>query len=235
VVRLSDFKTNEYRKLKGGEKYEPHEDNPMLGWRGVSRYISSQYREAFKLECKAIKKVREELGLINVWVMLPFVRTAWEVEECLKILESEGLKRGRDFKVWLMAEVPSIVFMADEFSKLCDGFSIGSNDLTQLILGTDRDSQILPAIDKRYFDERDPAVKRAIAHLIKVAHENGVTVSICGQAPSVYPEFVDFLIRCGIDSISVNPDVVVQTRKMVASVERRVMLEKLLEKGRAEG
>jgi len=234
VVRLSDFKTNEYRKLKGGEKYEPHEDNPMLGWRGVSRYISSQYREAFRLECKAIKKVREELGLINVWVMLPFVRTTWEVEECLKILESEGLKRGRDFKVWLMAEVPSIIFMADEFSKLCDGFSIGSNDLTQLILGTDRDSQILPAIDKRYFDERDPAVKRAIAHLIKVAHKNGVTVSICGQAPSVYPEFVDFLIRCGIDSISVNPDVVVRTRKMVASVERRVMLEKLLEKGEKE-
>ena len=234
VVRLSDFKTNEYRKLKGGEKYEPHEDNPMLGWRGVSRYISSQYREAFRLECRAIKKVREELGLINVWVMLPFVRTTWEVEECLKILESEGLKRGRDFKVWLMAEVPSIIFMADEFSKLCDGFSIGSNDLTQLILGTDRDSQILPAIDKRYFDERDPAVKRAIAHLIKVAHKNGVTVSICGQAPSVYPEFVDFLIRCGIDSISVNPDVVVRTRKMVASVERRVMLEKLLEKGEKE-
>lgn len=234
VVRLSDFKTNEYRKLKGGEKYEPHEDNPMLGWRGVSRYISSQYEEAFKLECKAVRKVREELGLVNVWVMLPFVRTTWEVEKCLEILESEGLRRSRDFKVWLMAEVPSIVFMADEFSRLCDGFSIGSNDLTQLILGTDRDSQILPAIDKRYFDERDPAVKRAIAHLIKVAHKHGVTVSICGQAPSVYPEFVDFLIRCGIDSISVNPDVVIQTKKMVASVERRVMLEKLIEGGKTE-
>ena len=229
VVRLSDFKTNEYRQLKGGEKYEPHEDNPMIGWRGVSRYISKQYREAFKLECRAIRKVREEWKLTNVWVMLPFVRCTWEVEECLRILEEEGLKRGRDFKVWLMAEVPSIIFMADEFSKLCDGFSIGSNDLTQLVLGTDRDSQILPAIDSRYFDERDPAVKRAIAHLIKVAHENGITVSICGQAPSVYPEFTEFLIRCGIDSVSVNPDVVVRTKKLVASIEQKILLERLAE------
>jgi len=128
-----------------------------------------------------------------------------------------------------MAEVPSIIFLADEFSKLCDGFSIGSNDLTQLTLGTDRDSQILPAIDSRYFDERDPAVKRAIAHLIKVAHKNGATVSICGQAPSVYPEITEFLVREGIDSISVNPDVVVKTRKLVASLERKVMLERLAE------
>ena len=127
-----------------------------------------------------------------------------------------------------MAEVPSVIFLADEFSKFCDGFSIGSNDLTQLILGTDRDSQILPSIDKRYFDERDPAVKRAIAHLIKVAHQNGVTVSICGQAPSVYPEFTEFLVRCGIDSVSVNPDVFVRTKKLVASIERKIMLEKLL-------
>ncbi len=229
VVRLSDFKTNEYRQLKGGEKYEPHEDNPMMGWRGVSRYISEQYRDAFRLECKAIKKVRDEWNLTNVWVMLPFVRCTWEVEECLRILKEEGLERGRDFKIWLMAEVPSIIFMADEFSKLCDGFSIGSNDLTQLTLGTDRDSQILPAIDSRYFDERDPAVKRAIAHLIRVAHENGVTVSICGQAPSVYPEFCEFLVRCGIDSISVNPDVVVKTRKLVASIEQKIILERLAE------
>ncbi|MCW4026003.1 MAG: phosphoenolpyruvate synthase, partial [Candidatus Bathyarchaeota archaeon] len=220
VVRLSDFKTNEYRQLKGGEKYEPQEDNPMMGWRGVSRYISSQYREAFKLECKAVKRVRDEWNLSNVWVMLPFVRCTWEVEECLRILKEEGLERGRDFKIWLMAEVPSIIYMADDFSKICDGFSIGSNDLTQLTLGTDRDSQILPAIDSRYFDERDPAVKRAIAHLIKVAHENGVTVSICGQAPSVYPEFAEFLVRHGIDSISVNPDVVIRTRKIVASMEQ---------------
>jgi len=128
-----------------------------------------------------------------------------------------------------MAEVPSIIFMADECSKLCDGFSIGSNDLTLLVLGTDRDSQILPAIDSRYFDERDPAVRRAIAHLIKVAHENGVPVSICGQAPSVYPEFTEFLIRCGIDSVSVNPDVVIRTRKLVASIEQKILLERLAE------
>ncbi len=229
VVRLSDFKTNEYRQLKGGEKYEPREDNPMMGWRGVSRYISPQYRDAFRLECKAMKKVRDEWNLSNVWLMLPFVRCTWEVEECLLILKEEGLERGRDFKIWLMAEVPSIIYMADEFSKICDGFSIGSNDLTQLTLGTDRDSQILPAIDNRYFDERDPAVKRAIAHLIKVAHENGVTVSICGQAPSVYPEFAEFLVRHGIDSISVNPDVVVRTRKIVSSMEQKALLERLAE------
>jgi len=176
-----------------------------------------------------MKKVRDEWNLSNVWVMLPFVRCIWEVEECLKILKDEGLERGRDFKIWLMAEVPSIIYMADEFSKICDGFSIGSNDLTQLTLGTDRDSQILPAIDSRYFDERDPAVKRAIAHLIRVAHENGVTVSICGQAPSVYPEFAEFLVRHGIDSISVNPDVVVGTRKIVASMEQKTLLERLAE------
>ncbi len=229
VVRLSDFKTNEYRKLKGGEKYEPSEDNPMLGWRGVSRYVSPQYRDAFRLELKAIKKVRDEMGLKNVWVMLPFVRATWEVEEVLQLMEEEGLPRGRDFKVWAMAEVPSIIFLADEFCKYFDGFSIGSNDLTQLILGTDRDSQILPEIDPRYFDERDPAVRRAIEHLIKTAHRYGVTVSICGQGPSVYPEFTEFLVRCGIDSISVNPDVVTRTRRLVASVERKVMLERLAE------
>ncbi|MCP8319626.1 MAG: phosphoenolpyruvate synthase, partial [archaeon] len=227
VVRFSDFKTNEYAQLKGGEKYEPREDNPMLGWRGVSRYISPQYERAFRLECRAIKKCRDEWGLKNVWVMLPFVRTTWEVEKCLAIMKEEGLERGRDFKVWLMAEVPSIIFMADEFSKLCDGFSIGSNDLTQLILGTDRDSQILPEIDSRYFDERDPAVLRAIERLIKVAHKANVTVSICGQAPSVYESFTEAIVRFGIDSVSVNPDVVAQTRKLVASVEQKILLERL--------
>lgn len=229
VVRLSDFKTNEYRQLKGGEEYEVLEDNPMLGWRGVSRYISPQYREAFLLELKAIKKVREEMGLKNVWVMLPFVRTTWEAKEVLSIMKNEGLRRGRDFKIWAMAEVPSIIFMVDKFCKYFDGFSIGSNDLTQLILGTDRDSQILPQIDQRYFDERDLAVKRAVRHLIKTAHRHGLTVSICGQAPSVYPEFTEFLIRCGIDSVSVNPDVVVATRHLVARIERKVMLEQLSE------
>ncbi len=225
VVRFSDFKTNEYRQLKGGEKYEPEESNPMLGWRGASRYISPGYEKAFRLECKAIRKVREEYGLKNVWVMIPFVRTVWELQKCLEIMAEEGLRRGRDFKIWIMAEVPSIIILADEFSKYVDGFSIGSNDLTQLILGVDRDSQILPEIDSRYFDERDPAVKRAIHHLIEVAHENGVTVSICGQAPSVYPDFVEFLVRCGIDSISVNPDAVIDTRRLVASIEQRILLE----------
>jgi pyruvate,water dikinase len=201
----------------------------MLGWRGVSRYVSPQYRDAFRLELKAIRKVRDEMGLKNVWVMLPFVRATWEVEEALKIMEEEGLKRGRDFKLWAMAEVPSIIFLADEFCRYFDGFSIGSNDLTQLILGTDRDSQLLPSIDPRYFDERDEAVKRAIEHLIKVAHRHGVTVSICGQGPSVYPDFTEFLVRCGIDSISVNPDAVVQAKRLVASVERRILLERLMQ------
>ncbi len=231
VVRFSDFKTNEYRQLKGGEKYEPHEDNPMLGWRGVSRYISPQYERAFRLEIAAIKKVRDEMGLTNVWVMAPFVRTLWEAEKFVRMLAEEGLESGRDFKIWAMAEVPSVVFLAEEFSRYFDGFSIGSNDLTQLTLGTDRDSAILPKIDKRYFDERDPAVRTAIAMLIEKAHSSPYgyrTVSICGQAPSVYSDFCEFLVRCGIDSISVNPDVVVRTRELVAAVERRILMERAL-------
>ena len=234
VVRFSDFKTNEYRGLRGGEKYEPEERNPMLGWRGVSRYIHPMYEKAFRLEVRAIKKVREEMGLKNVWVMLPFVRTTWEVEKVLGIMNEEDLGRGKDFKVWIMAEVPSVVLLVDEFSKLVDGFSIGSNDLTQLVLGVDRDSQLLAEMG--YFDERDPAVLRAIKMLIEGAHRHGRTVSICGQAPSVYPEIVEFLVEAGIDSISVNPDAVIATRRLVASIERKVMLkrlerlEKLLEK-----
>ncbi len=225
VVRFSDFKTNEYAKLKNGERFEPKESNPMIGWRGVSRYISPQYAPAFRLECRAVRKVREEMGLKNVWVMLPFVRTTWEVEKALAIMKEEGLERSRDFKVWLMAETPSIVLLADEFSKLdIDGYSIGSNDLTQGVLMADRDSGLLA--DMGYFDERDPAVKKAIEMLIKVAHKYGKTVSICGQAPSVYPEFTEFLVRTGIDSISVNPDVVVATRELVASVERKILLER---------
>ena len=229
VVRFSDFKTNEYRQLKGGEKYEPPEDNPMIGWRGVSRYISPQYEPAFRLECKAILKVREEYGLNNVWVMAPFVRTLWEAEKFISILNEEGLKSGRDFKVWAMAEVPSIAFSIEKFAKYFDGFSMGTNDLTQLVLGTDRDSAILPKIDKRYFDERDISLRRAVYMIIRGAHESPYgykTVSICGQAPSVYREFTAFLIRVGIDSVSVNPDVVVQTKYLVASVERRLQLEK---------
>ena len=217
VVRFSDFKSNEYRALEGGEKYEDVEANPMIGWRGVSRYVSPEYQKAFELEVKAIKKVREELGLKNVWVMLPFVRTTWEVKKCIEMIEKAGLRRGPDFKVWLMAEVPSIVFMAREFAELCDGFSIGSNDLTQLILGIDRDSTKLANLG--YFDERDEAVKRAIKMLIEAAHSKGKTVSICGQAPSVYPELAEYLVRLGIDSMSVNPDTVARTRILVSRVE----------------
>lgn len=225
VVRFSDFKTNEYKGLKGGEKYEPDERNPMIGWRGVSRYIHPGYAPGFRLEVRAIRKVREEYGLTNVWVMLPFVRTLWEVEEVLKIMEEEGLKRSKDFKVWIMAEVPSVAFLAEQFAELVDGFSIGSNDLTQLTLGADRDSNILAEMG--YFDERDPAVLEAIRMIIRGAHKKGRTVSICGQAPSVYPEIVEFLVREGIDSISVNPDAVVATRRLVASIERKIMLERL--------
>ncbi len=227
VVRFSDFKSNEYRRLRGGEKYEDiDERNPMIGWRGVSRYISPKYEPAFRLELRAIKKVREEWGLRNVWVMFPFVRTTWELRKALKIMEDEGLERGRDFKVWIMVEVPSTVLLADEFAKMIDGFSIGSNDLTQLVLGVDRDSGLLARMG--YFDERDPAVLKAIKMIIDAAHRNGITASICGQAPSVYQELVEFLVRSGIDSISVNPDAVVRTRRLVASVERRIMLGKLM-------
>jgi pyruvate,water dikinase len=227
VVRFSDFKTNEYRELKGGEKYEILEANPMLGWRGASRYISQQYEKAFRLECRAIKKCREEWRLKNVWVMLPVIRTVWEAKKCLKIMKDEELESSRDFQVWFMAETPSIAIMADEFSTLCDGFSIGSNDMTQGILMIDRDSERLGAMG--YFDERDPAIKRILAHMIKVTHENGRTVSICGEGPSNLPDFTEFLVRCGIDSISVNADAVVRTRQLVASIEQKVLLEQLAE------
>jgi len=228
VVRFSDFKTNEYKRLIGGEEFEPEERNPMIGWRGVSRYVSPQYEPAFRLEVRAIRKVREEMGLKNVWVMFPFVRTTWELEKAIKIMEEEGVRRGQDFKVWIMAEVPSVVVLADKFSQLVDGFSIGSNDLAQLTLGVDRDSDLLARMG--YYDERDPAVLESIKRLIKVAHKYGRTVSICGQAPSVYPEINEFLVRQGIDSISVNPDAVIQVKRQVASIEQKIMLEKLRKK-----
>jgi len=217
VVRFSDFKTNEYRDLQGGEKFEEVEANPMIGWRGVSRYISPEYFPAFRMELRALKKVRDQLGLTNVWAMLPFVRTTWEVEQCMKLMEAEGLKRSDNFKVWLMAEVPSMVFLAEDFARLCDGFSIGSNDLTQLVLGIDRDSARLGKMG--YFDERNEAVKRAIKMLIQGAHRMGRTVSICGQGPSVYPELAEYLVSLGIDSISVNPDTVAKTKEIVYKAE----------------
>lgn len=230
VMRFSDFKSSEYRELKGGEKYEPVEPSALLGWRGASRYYDPKYIEAFRLEVRAVKKVREEYGLKNLWVMIPFCRTVEELEKISRILEEEGLRRGPDFKVWLMAEIPSNCLLADKFNKYVDGYSIGSNDLTMTILGCDRDNETVAHI----FDERNLAVKRAIRLLIKLAHKDGKTVSICGQAPSVYPEFCEFLVRSGIDSISVNPDVVAQTRKLVASIEQRIILEKATGKGLRE-
>lgn len=225
VVRLSDFRTNEFRGLKGGNEVEPIEANPMIGWRGVSRYISEDYEEGFRLECRALKKVRDEFGLDNVWAMLPFVRTTWELKKVKEIMAEEGLVQDKGFKIWIMAEVPSVVFEAEEFAQLVDGFSIGSNDLTQLVMGADRDSGILNNMG--YFDERNEAVKRAISILIKAAHKYGKTISICGQGPSQYPEFAEFLVQQGIDSISVNPDTVAYTRRLVASVEQKMILKKI--------
>jgi len=196
----------------------------MIGWRGVSRYISPQYEPAFRLEVRAVRKAREEMGLKNVWVMFPFVRTTWELKRALSIMGEEGLRRTGEFKAWIMAEVPSVVMMADQFAKIVDGFSIGSNDLAQLTLGVDRDSEILGRMG--YYDERDPAVLRSMRRLIRIAHRYGRTVSICGQAPSVYPEVAEFLVKEGIDSISINPDTVIYTRRLVASVEQKLLLNK---------
>jgi pyruvate,water dikinase len=225
IIRTSDFKTNEYRGMPGGEEFEPTEENPMIGWRGCSRYISPVYQPAFLLELEAIHRIRTDKGLKNAQVMLPFVRNTWELEQIAEMLRAKGLRRSRDFQLYLMAEVPSTVLMAREFSKHCDGFSIGSNDLTQLVLGADRDSETLGRMG--YFDERDPAVLRAIEMLLEGAHAEGRTVGICGQGPSVYPEFAEFLVRHGIDSISLNADTVHQTIRTIASLEQRMKLEGL--------
>lgn len=230
VVRLSDFKSSEYRDLTGGDAYEPHEPSALLGWRGASRYYDPKYLDAFRLELKAIKKVREEFGLKNLQVMIPFCRTVKEAETVTGLMAEEGLVRSADFKVWLMAEIPSNIILADQFNKFVDGYSIGSNDLTMLVLGCDRDNDTVQHI----YDERNLAVKRTIKHLIEVAHREGKTVSICGQAPSVYPDFCEFLVKSGIDSISVNPDAVKATKKMVAQLEQRIMLDAVTGKGRAE-
>ena len=225
VVRTSDFRTNEFRGLKGGDEVEPIEANPMIGWRGVSRYISPEYEKGFRLECQAIKKVREEYGLTNVIVMLPFVRTPQELKVVKGIMAEEGLVQSKNFKIWIMAEVPAVVLQAEEFAELVDGFSIGSNDLTQLVMGADRDSGILNNMG--YFDERNDAVKIALKTIIDAANKKGITCSICGQGPSQYPELAEFLVECGITSMSVNPDTVDYTRRLVASVEQKIILKKL--------
>jgi len=216
VVRLSDFKTNEYADLIGGRSFEPHEENPMLGWRGASRYYSEEYGEGFALECRALKMVRETMGFENVIVMVPFCRTIAEADRVLETLADHGLVRGdRGLQVYVMAEIPANVVLAEEFAERFDGFSIGSNDLTQLVLGVGRDSERL----KDLFNESDEAVRRMIAQLIGTARRTRTKVGLCGQAPSDHPDFAAFLVECGIDSISVTPDSFLAVKKSVAGAE----------------
>ncbi len=216
IVRMSDFKTNEYANLIGGKVFEPKEENPMLGFRGASRYYSPRYKEGFALECQAIRRIREEMGFSNVIVMIPFCRTLEEADKVLAVLAENGLKRGmQGLQVYVMAEIPSNVILAEEFADRFDGFSIGSNDLTQLVLGVDRDSEELSHL----FDERNPAVTRSIASLIQKAHQKKVKVGICGQAPSDYPEFTAFLIKEGIDSISLNADSVLGVIQRISELD----------------
>jgi pyruvate,water dikinase len=218
IVRFSDFKSNEYENLLGGKYFEPKEENPMIGWRGASRYYSEEYQRAFGLECKAIKRVRQQMGLTNVVVMIPFCRTVSELLKVYAVMESYGLKRGEDgLEVYLMAEIPSNILMADEFSQHIDGFSIGSNDLTQLTLGLDRDSALVAEL----YDERNDAVKRMISMLIKTAKKHGVKVGICGQGPSDFPDFAEFLVKEGIDSISVTPDSVLKTLRVLGKNSKK--------------
>ncbi|RJQ68982.1 MAG: phosphoenolpyruvate synthase [Desulfobacteraceae bacterium] len=217
IVRMSDFKSNEYANLIGGKAFEPHENNPMLGFRGASRYYSERYRDGFALECRAVRRAREQIGMHNIQIMIPFCRTPAEADKVLAVLAENGLKRAENgLRVYVMCEIPSNVILADEFSKRFDGFSIGSNDLTQLVMGVGRDAEELAEL----FDQRNEAVKRMIRHLIPEAHRFGRKVGICGQAPSDYPEFAAFLVREGIDSISLNPDSVIPVKKRVAEVER---------------
>ena len=219
IVRFSDFKSNEYFNLLGGKYYEPHEENPMIGWRGASRYYSEAYKPAFALECKAIKKVRDVIGLSNVVVMIPFCRTVEELHKVTAIMNEHGLTRGENnLELFLMAEVPSNIIMAEEFAKHIDGFSIGSNDLTQLTLGLDRDSSLVAHL----YDERNPAVKKMLEMLIHTAKKAGVKVGICGQGPSDFPDFAQFLVELGIDSISVTPDSVIKTVNAIAEVEKKI-------------
>jgi pyruvate,water dikinase len=219
ILRLSDFKTNEYANLIGGKAYEPAEENPMLGFRGASRYYHPRYQAGFALECRAVKKVRDEMGLTNLKLMIPFCRTLDEGRKVQAEMEKHGLKRGQDgLEIYVMCEIPSNVILAEEFADIFDGFSIGSNDLTQLILGVDRDSEIVAPI----FDERNAAVKKMIAQVIATARAKGRKIGICGQAPSDYPEFAQFLVEQGIDSISLNPDTVLKTTLAVLATERAI-------------
>jgi pyruvate,water dikinase len=216
IVRMSDFKTNEYAGLLGGAQFEPDEDNPMIGFRGASRYYSPLYRDGFALECQAIRRLRSDLGFDNVVVMIPFCRSVEEADKVLEVMGENGLERGREgLEVYVMCEIPSNVVLAGEFAARFDGFSIGSNDLTQLTLGVDRDSELLSHL----FNEQDTAVKWMIANVIREAHKAGAKVGLCGQAPSDHPEFARFLVECGIDSISVTPDSFIRVKQQVAKAE----------------
>jgi pyruvate,water dikinase len=219
IVRLSDFKTNEYGNLVGGSAYEPEEHNPMIGFRGASRYYDPRYKEGFIMECKALKRVRDEMGLKNVKVMIPFCRTVEEGIRVEEIMAAQGLKRGENgLEIYVMCEVPSNVIMADEFAKIFDGFSIGSNDLTSLVLGLDRDNEIIAHL----YDERNPAVLKMIEQVISEAHRAKRKVGICGQGPSDYPDFAEFLVRAGIDSLSLTPDVIPKTTLRILELESRM-------------
>jgi pyruvate,water dikinase len=221
IVRMSDFKTNEYFNLTGGYLYEPSEHNPMIGWRGASRYYDEKFKPAFGLECEALKKARNEMGLTNIKPMIPFCRTPEEGKKVIEIMKEYGLTQGENnLEIYVMCEIPSNVIVADQFADIFDGFSIGSNDLTQLSLGLDRDSDLVAHI----FDERNEAVKRLVASVIDTAHKHEPRrkVGICGQAPSDFPEFAEFLVECGIDSISLNPDTVIKTRLTIAEAEKRL-------------
>ena len=217
ILRTSDFKTNEYANLIGGSGFEPHEENPMIGFRGASRYYSEDYRDGFALECMAIRKVREEMGFDNISVMIPFCRTLEEADLVLAEMEKHGLNRGKNgLEIYVMCEIPANVILAEQFAERFDGFSIGSNDLTQLTLGIDRDSDKLTYL----FDERNDAVKSLMLEVIAKAHKSKKHVGICGQAPSDYPEFARFLVESGIDSISLNPDKVIAVRQQISEFEK---------------
>jgi pyruvate,water dikinase len=214
IVRLSDFKSNEYANLIGGRRYEPVEENPMLGFRGASRYVDEGFRPCFELECRALKRVREQMGLTNVWVMVPFVRTLREAEQVVELLATNGLKRGEHgLKVIMMCEIPSNALLADRFLEHFDGMSIGSNDMTQLALGLDRDSAIIA----RLFDERDDAVKALLSMAIQACRKAGKYIGICGQGPSDHPDLARWLLEQGIESMSLNPDTVVETWLFLAN------------------
>jgi pyruvate,water dikinase len=219
IVRLSDFKSNEYANLIGGKLYEPEEENPMLGFRGASRYISENFRDCFELECRALKRVREEMGLTNVEIMVPFVRTLGEASQVIDLLAENGLKRGENgLRIIMMCELPSNAILAEEFLEYFDGFSIGSNDLTQLTLGLDRDSGVIAHL----FDERNPAVKKLLSNAIQACNKAGKYIGICGQGPSDHPDLARWLMDQGIESVSLNPDSVLETWFFLAEAQAPV-------------